>query len=446
MRRETNGTVCLNFSLDTYDKRKTFLRNLTIVLCLLVSISTLGKATAYQLPDSGQTKCYQAISPYAEILSCAGTGQDGEYNINPLSYTDNGNGTVTDNNTGLMWQQQDDGNVYNWYQATGTVDSTYNPSGANYKNVCGNLNLGGPGVWRLPARNELASIIDYAFTYLDPSINSTYFPNTKTTSYYWTNTTGADDPSRKWIAWFQEGLVTEHIGGNTDSYVRCVRGWPAPGQSLTDNQNGTVTDSSTGLTWQQGETNAMAWGDALSYCGSHPPDNHNDWRLPNIRELDSITDYNHYNPAIDTTFFPGAQANSYWSSTPETQDPSHIGYSRAMLLAYGSLTRDLMPNIFNVRCVRGGINTCPATAVTIAGTPYTVIQDAYIHANSGDLVQMQALFFAEALLLARDNISVTLQGGWDCNFASDAGMSTIRGSLTIGGVGGTVTIDNVVIW
>lgn len=53
------------------------------------------------LPDTGQTKCYQGVIPYAEI-PCAGTGQDGAYNINPMSFTDNGNDTVADNNTGLM--------------------------------------------------------------------------------------------------------------------------------------------------------------------------------------------------------------------------------------------------------------------------------------------------------------------------------------------------------
>ena len=56
---------------------------------------SLVNSEAFRLPDSGQTKCYQAVSPYAEI-PCAGTGQDGMYSINHLSYTDNGNGTVTD--------------------------------------------------------------------------------------------------------------------------------------------------------------------------------------------------------------------------------------------------------------------------------------------------------------------------------------------------------------
>jgi hypothetical protein len=78
-----------------------------LVLCVIPSIAY----AAFKLPDSGQTKCYQTIDPYAEI-PCTGTGQDGAYNINPMSYTDNDNGTVTDNNTGLMWQKQDDDNTF----------------------------------------------------------------------------------------------------------------------------------------------------------------------------------------------------------------------------------------------------------------------------------------------------------------------------------------------
>jgi len=123
-------------------------RLLNISVAVLMMLLFHSAAHAYTLPDTGQTKCYQAASPYAEI-DCAGTGQDGEYSINPMSYTNNGNGTVTDNNTGLVWQKCSVGQnndlscsgtaaIYNWYQATGTADSTYNPSGGT--NVCGALN------------------------------------------------------------------------------------------------------------------------------------------------------------------------------------------------------------------------------------------------------------------------------------------------------------------
>ncbi len=111
----------------------------TLLLCL-VMVSLSNHAYAFNLPDTGQTKCYRGVSPYAEI-PCAGTGQDGAYNINPMSFTDNGNGTVTDNNTGLMWQKQDDGTDYNWYQATRDYEFDVQSFRESYKNVCGSLTL-----------------------------------------------------------------------------------------------------------------------------------------------------------------------------------------------------------------------------------------------------------------------------------------------------------------
>jgi hypothetical protein len=152
---------------------KTRLITLIIVVFLLF-LPVLLFAVTFKLPDTGQTKCYQAEEPWAEI-PCAGTGQDGEYNINPLSYADNGNGTVTDNNTGLIWQKDDDNILYNWYQASGTYDTAYN---ATSKNVCGELGAG----WRLPSKRELMSIVNFGA--YNPAIDTTYFSATKSMPYW----------------------------------------------------------------------------------------------------------------------------------------------------------------------------------------------------------------------------------------------------------------------
>ena len=117
----------------------------------IMQAADVGAAT-FKLPDTGQTKCYQTVFPYAEI-PCAGTGQDGVYSINPMLFIDNGNGTISDNNTGLIWQkcsvgQNNDAScsgtaaTYNWYKATGTYDASYNSA---TQNVCGALTLGGGG-------------------------------------------------------------------------------------------------------------------------------------------------------------------------------------------------------------------------------------------------------------------------------------------------------------
>jgi hypothetical protein len=143
----------------------------------------------FNLPDTGQAKCYNTAG--AEI-TCNGTGQDGAYIINPISYSDNGDGTVTDNKTGLMWQKLDDGDGYNWYEASGMPHVTHNPTSLN---VCGSLVLGGYLDWRLPARMELRSIVDYGLPIYGPTISSVYFPNTKPYDY-WTSVPDAEQPAK----------------------------------------------------------------------------------------------------------------------------------------------------------------------------------------------------------------------------------------------------------
>ena len=105
----------------------------------------------------------------------------------------------------------------------------------------------------------------------------------------------------------------------------------------------------------------MAAGGARLYdMGQSPIDceglslgGHSDWRLPNIRELDSLTGDTRYNPAIDTSFFPNAYASYYWSSTT---------YARVSNFAWLVSFDDGNVNInykygsgrYYVRCVRGG--------------------------------------------------------------------------------------------
>jgi hypothetical protein len=119
------------------------------------------------------------------------------------SFTDNGDGTVTDNDTGLMWQKEDDGVTKTWESA-----------------ICEGLSLGGYTDWRLPNIKELESITDD--TKNSPAIDSTYFTNTNS-SDYWSSTTTAENTSSAWHVNFYSGSVNSSYksGGY---YVRCVRG------------------------------------------------------------------------------------------------------------------------------------------------------------------------------------------------------------------------------
>lgn len=116
------------------------------------------RGTSSRLWKTGQTACYQAVSPYTEI-PCAGTGQDGEYQAgvawpNPR-FADNGNGTVTDNLTGLVWLKN-----ANCFGDRTWADALSDARGLA-DGQCGLSDGSSAGQWRLPNRKELFSLIDY---------------------------------------------------------------------------------------------------------------------------------------------------------------------------------------------------------------------------------------------------------------------------------------------
>lgn len=101
------------------------------------------------------------------------------------------------------------------------------------------------------------------------------------------------------------------------------------------NHGSTVTDNETGLVWMkcsaglEGETcatgfaNPMNWKQALESAQSANSANggtgiygYTDWRLPNRKELGSLTEIACYSPAINTTLFPNTASGGYWSASP----------------------------------------------------------------------------------------------------------------------------------
>jgi Protein of unknown function (DUF1566) len=123
---------------------------------------------------------------------------------NLVSYTDNGDGTVTDNITKLMWQHAVPASTYTW---------------AGAKALCPTLNLAGHNDWRLPSIIELASIVDLGQS--NPSINGTYF-SAPPGSFFWSSSPLAGSSSNAWIVDFSSGgLLSSDM--STPCNVRCVR-------------------------------------------------------------------------------------------------------------------------------------------------------------------------------------------------------------------------------
>jgi hypothetical protein len=417
-------------------------------------------AHAYKLPDTGQTKCYGTVSPYNEIdcSLAAAEGQDGAYSINPISYTDNGNGTVTDNNTGIMWQKCSMGQ--DSMTCSGTA-LTYTWDQAPAATGCGALNtanFAGRNDWRVPSKKELISIVDYGVSFPGPTIKAAYFPNTiaGSASLYWTSTQLASAATSAWYTSFDYGSVY-NVSKSTSYYVRCMRG-NATAQSFTPNGN-TVTDNRTGLTWQKcaagqndttcsGTSTRYNWNGALSYCNNLSLANQTDWRIPSAKEFESLTDDTKFNPSIDTTNFPNTDYVHYWwSSTTSASSPNYAWYA-----AFGggsvvsSGDKDPLGNL-NVRCVRGGQNGALNNLVRLMdpGNPvntYATLHDAYASAYEGYMIQAQATDLTETLTLA-DNKAVTLRGGYDSDFLLHLSMTTLNGSLTI--TSGTLTVENLIM-
>ena len=174
------------------------------------------------VPQTGQTTCYNDVGT---VISCAGTGQDGELQKgvawpNPR-FTDNGNGTITDNLTGLIWLHN--ANCFglrSWAQALSDANGLASSS-------CG-LNDGSvTGDWRLPNLNELTSLLDRGT--FAPALSGNPFTDLQfQVSFYWSSTTYADR-NYAWIMNFFDGFPnighkTESGSAPTQCYVIAVRG------------------------------------------------------------------------------------------------------------------------------------------------------------------------------------------------------------------------------
>jgi hypothetical protein len=322
--------------------RKTSIIGLAVALILVLA----GMAFAWPIPDTGQTKCYSVTGE----IPCPQPGelyygQDGNYSANPMSFTKldaNGNPLpdsslswlmVRDNVTGLIWavKQNKDGvknysnphdadNTYTWYDsnpATNGGNAGTPGDGTDTEDfikALNDANFGGHSDWRMPTRKEMHTIMDYS-SYQNPPINITFFPDADWASRWWTS-----DSSGAEIAWFVRVVgKDEQFSKSGYYYVRAVRGVQSLNQFI-NNGDGTVTDTFTGLMWQQDSApGTYNWRQALSYCEDLNLADHSDWRLPTIKELDSIVNLSR-NPSIDITFFPDLNwPYRYWSSTTDAR-------------------------------------------------------------------------------------------------------------------------------
>jgi len=302
-----------------------------LLLTLLFSGPLSAGEPLSALPDTGQTMRFTQTF-----------GEDADFTGRTPAYRDNRDGTVTDLVTGLTWQKVDGGEM-TWEKA---------------KIYAGTLRLAGQGDWRLPNSMELLSLMNHGLH--GPAMDTEIFPRSGA-RYWWTDRTRQGDPGKVWLVNTGGGLgahaKTESVsaGGDRPVHVRCVRGSSSlgAGPDLKDNGDGTITDRRTGLVWQRlGATGKLTWEEALRCCVELALADRRDWRLPNIKELRSLSDDGRADPSLDRVFFPGAQAAPYWSATTQVNRPERAWYVdfSSGLVTYADKTEGLL-----ALAVRGGV-------------------------------------------------------------------------------------------
>ncbi|PQJ97193.1 DUF1566 domain-containing protein [Chromatium okenii] len=299
------------------------------------------------LNDTGITTCTDTYTN-TNNLPCPVTGyprQDAEFGTNsfnftkldasgnPLPATATNHVCVKDNVTGLIWEVKTDNTIPDLRDKDNLyifADTTTFVASVNGSNLCGASD------WRLPTVKEFTGIANHKL--YNPAIDANYFPNTLP-NWFWT---GSPNPASTLSMYGVDfGYRAVDVLDKSASHYLClVRG----GQSIdafVDNSNGTVTQTNTGLMWAKcsiGQTfnsttntcdgTATAnnwWIDALNFTNYFTVGGYNDWRLPNVKELQALIDYNSVNPAINT-LFANTPSGNYWSSSLYTNTTSDYAW------------------------------------------------------------------------------------------------------------------------
>lgn len=295
---------------------------------LLLPLSLLAANTPYKLADTGATRTFTTTF-----------GEDSDFAGNAQAFKDNGNGTVTDRLTGLVWQKTDGGEM-TWEKA---------------KAYAADLKLGGRDDWRLPTSMELFAMLNQGMH--GPALDTTVFTKSEA-RYWWTDSPGGNE--KVWLANTGGGIgahrksETVSAGGDRPVHAWCVAGTSLTGRgpALIDNRDGTVTDQRTGLVWQKTPSaREMTWEQALAHCASLPPSKAGRWRLPNVKELRSLSDDEKSSPSVDTKLISDLRAAPYWSSTSQVNRPARAWY---VDFESGLVTYEDKTTPFLVLAVSGG--------------------------------------------------------------------------------------------
>lgn len=196
-------------------------------------------------------------------------------------------GIVFDKNTGLYWEvkSSNDSDIN-----AGARTFSFAEAADVHTAELNKAKYGGFDDWRVPNKDELRSIFDYSHT--DGVIDNKIF-GCCPVGDYWTKNVYRLQPYFSWVLYsgFGSGIAKRTDAKN---YVLACRGGnnrrfgESDASRFTDNGDGTITDCVTGLMWQKETNPRMGPKDAEGFCANLKLAGYTDWRLPNIKELNTI--------------------------------------------------------------------------------------------------------------------------------------------------------------
>ena len=368
-----------------------FLGIYIVIISPHINAETITKKTNLAV-ETSQTNCFNTV----EKIECSESGeyygQDAQFHGNAQNYTVHGNGTVTDNVTGLMWTQSPDTN------GDKKISKSDKLSSSDAVAYCKSLKLAGFSDWQLPNIKQAYSLINFQgedpdpmakdTSMLNPFVDTSVFdfaygkPSERERvidSQYASTSKYENDEGVKMLFGVNladgriKGYEEDFFGSPKTYFVQCIRGNTDYGTpEFVDNGDKTITDKQSNLMWAQNDSGssfatgidyknsldwdksneadanplkggaskngAMDWLEALAYVKKMNQQKYlgyNDWRLPSVKELHTLTDYRYSpvktnSPAIDPVFNMTVIGNEngqndwafYWSNTTHQQKMS----------------------------------------------------------------------------------------------------------------------------
>jgi hypothetical protein len=173
--------------------------------------------------DTGQQTCYDPTGATTDEIPCATTGQDGEKQAGvdwpAPRFTDNLDGTVTDNLTGLIWLK--DANCAS-FLAPIDFEAALGEANGLSQGFCGLTDGSMAGDWRLPNIKELLSLVDYSQS--SPALPSGHPFTSVESSFYWSSSSYVPNPTIAWLVNMASGSGSLVANKTLSTYVWPVRG------------------------------------------------------------------------------------------------------------------------------------------------------------------------------------------------------------------------------